>query len=35
VRNLGGHDLQALGDAFAQIDDGRPTVILAYTVKGY
>jgi pyruvate dehydrogenase E1 component len=35
VRNLGGHDLQALGDAFTQIDDGRPTVILAYTVKGH
>jgi len=35
VRNLGGHDLEALGEAFAQIDDGRPTVILAYTVKGY
>ncbi|MCW2542217.1 MAG: pyruvate dehydrogenase [Frankiales bacterium] len=35
VRDLGGHDLQALRDAFAQIDDARPTVILAYTVKGY
>ncbi|MDN5857157.1 MAG: pyruvate dehydrogenase [Pseudonocardia sp.] len=34
VRNLGGHDLDALGDAFAEIDDARPTVILAYTVKG-
>ena len=35
VRNLGGHDLRAVGDAFAAIDDTRPTVIFAYTVKGY
>ena len=35
VRNLGGHDLAALGDAFVAIDDSRPTVIFAYTVKGY
>jgi pyruvate dehydrogenase E1 component len=35
IRNLGGHDLAALGDAFAAIDDTRPTVIFAYTVKGY
>src|SRR4051812_39477167 len=35
IRNLGGHDLAALGDAFAEIDDSRPTVIFAYTVKGY
>jgi pyruvate dehydrogenase E1 component len=35
VRNLGGHDLAALREAFAQIDDTRPTVILAYTLKGY
>ncbi|MFC1408483.1 pyruvate dehydrogenase [Streptacidiphilus sp. N1-12] len=34
VRNLGGHDLTALDGAFAAIDDGRPTVIFAYTVKG-
>lgn len=34
-RNLGGHDLRALDDAFAAIDDTRPTVIFAYTVKGY
>ncbi len=34
VRNLGGHDLEALRTAFAQIDDSRPTVIIAYTVKG-
>jgi pyruvate dehydrogenase E1 component len=35
IRNLGGHDLDALGHAFAAIDDTRPTVIFAYTVKGY
>jgi pyruvate dehydrogenase E1 component len=35
VRNLGGHDLAALADVFAMIDDQRPTVIFAYTVKGY
>jgi pyruvate dehydrogenase E1 component len=35
VRNLGGHDLDALGEAFRAIDDTRPTVIFAYTVKGH
>ena len=35
IRNLGGHDFAALADAFAAIDDTRPTVIVAYTVKGY
>jgi pyruvate dehydrogenase E1 component len=35
IRNLGGHDLTALGQAFEAIDDTRPTVIFAYTVKGY
>ncbi len=35
VRNLGGHDLRALDAAFDQVDDTRPTVIFAYTVKGY
>jgi pyruvate dehydrogenase E1 component len=35
VRNLGGHDLDALGEAFSAIDDTRPTVIFAYTVKGH
>jgi len=35
IRNLGGHDLDALADAFAAIDDTRPTVIFAYTVKGH
>lgn len=35
IRNLGGHDHRALADTFAAIDDSRPTVIFAYTVKGY
>ena len=35
ISNLGGHDLMSLRNAFAQIDDTRPTIILAYTIKGY
>ena len=35
IRNLGGHDLPALDAALSAIDDSRPTVIFAYTVKGY
>jgi pyruvate dehydrogenase E1 component len=35
IRALGGHDLTALGNAFAAIDADRPTVIFAYTIKGY
>ncbi|MET7419029.1 transketolase C-terminal domain-containing protein [Dactylosporangium sp. NPDC005555] len=35
IRNLGGHDLDALRAAYAQIDDTRPTVVIAYTIKGY
>jgi pyruvate dehydrogenase E1 component len=35
ISNLGGHDLQCLRDAFASIDDNRPTLIIAYTIKGY
>lgn len=35
IRNLGGHDMAALDAAFAAIDDNRPTVIFAYTIKGY
>ena len=35
IRNLGGHDLAALDAAYDAIDDDRPTVILAYTIKGY
>jgi pyruvate dehydrogenase E1 component len=35
VGGLGGHDIPTLVDAFARIDDDRPTVIFAYTIKGY
>ncbi|OZC75364.1 pyruvate dehydrogenase [Rhodococcus sp. 06-462-5] len=35
IRNLGGHDLDALREAYSGIDDTRPTVIIAYTVKGF
>jgi pyruvate dehydrogenase E1 component len=35
IRNLAGHDLVSLDAAFGAIDDTRPTVIFAYTVKGY
>jgi pyruvate dehydrogenase E1 component len=35
IRNLGGHDLAALTKAYRQIDDSRPTVVIAYTIKGY
>ncbi len=37
VRDLGGHDLGDILDAFAQArsDTSRPTVVFAYTIKGY
>ena len=35
VRDLGGHDPHTLLATFARIDDTVPTVIFAYTVKGY
>jgi pyruvate dehydrogenase E1 component len=36
-RDLGGHDLGALVDAYRQADaePGRPTVVFAYTIKGW
>lgn len=34
IKNLGGHDFAALRQAYSEIDDTRPTVIIAYTVKG-
>ncbi|MCH8611739.1 transketolase-like TK C-terminal-containing protein [Arsenicicoccus dermatophilus] len=34
VRDLGGHDLPRLLETYRQIDDTRPTVIFAYTLKG-
>ena len=36
VRNLGGHDLLTLREAFAEADAaGVPTVVFAYTIKGW
>ncbi|MCA0347062.1 MAG: pyruvate dehydrogenase [Actinobacteria bacterium] len=34
VRDLGGHDLKELQATFKKIDNTRPTVIFAYTIKG-
>ncbi|WP_193608419.1 transketolase-like TK C-terminal-containing protein [Nocardioides lijunqiniae] len=34
VRDLGGHDLGLLLDTYREVDDHRPTVVFAYTVKG-
>nr|WP_202388431.1 pyruvate dehydrogenase [Nocardioides flavescens] len=34
LRDLGGHDLGLLVDTFETVDDHRPTVVFAYTVKG-
>lgn len=34
IRDLGGHDFDVLHEAFAAVDDTRPTVIFAYTIKG-
>ncbi len=34
LRDLGGHDLGALRTAFQAVDNTRPTVVFAYTVKG-
>ena len=35
MSNLGGHCIDSLTDAFDAIDHDRPTVFLAYTVKGW
>ncbi|WP_210057948.1 transketolase-like TK C-terminal-containing protein [Neorhizobium petrolearium] len=35
MNNLGGHCLEALTDVFDGIDHDRPTVFLAYTIKGW
>ena len=35
MTNLGGHDLPGLLAAFEAIDHDRPTVFIAYTVKGF
>ena len=33
--NLGGHCIETLLDAFAEADDDKPTMFIAYTVKGF
>lgn len=35
MNNLGGQCLETLTDAFDDIEDDRPTVFLAYTIKGW
>jgi pyruvate dehydrogenase E1 component len=35
LRDLGGHDLDELKAAFAAVADDRPTVMFAYTIKGW
>ncbi len=35
MNNLGGHCLRSLAETFGSISDDRPTVFLAYTVKGW
>ena len=35
MTNLGGHCIDTLTNAFDQADDDRPTMFIAYTVKGY
>jgi pyruvate dehydrogenase E1 component len=34
IRDLGGHDLGQLLSTFEAIDDSRPSVVFAYTIKG-
>jgi len=35
MTNLGGHCMETLVEAFAKADDDRPTMFIAYTVKGF
>ena len=35
MTNLGGHCIETLVDAFASADDEKPTLFIAYTVKGH
>ena len=35
LRDLGGHDLAALIDAYRRAEHDRPTVVFAYTIKGW
>jgi pyruvate dehydrogenase E1 component len=34
IRDLGGHDLDELRRTFREVDNDRPTVVFAYTIKG-
>ncbi|MDP9412481.1 MAG: pyruvate dehydrogenase [Actinomycetota bacterium] len=34
VRDLGGHDIGLLLDTYDNVDDHRPTIVFAYTIKG-
>lgn len=35
LRDLGGHDIGLLLDTYKQVDPSRPTVLFAYTIKGW
>ena len=35
MTNLGGHCIETLVEAFDSMDDDRPTLVIAYTVKGF
>lgn len=35
MTNLGGHDMEAVLEAFHAVEDDRPTCFIAYTVKGF
>src|SRR5438067_4455137 len=35
MTNLAGHDLESLIEAFDRCDDDRPTLFIAYTIKGF
>jgi pyruvate dehydrogenase E1 component len=35
MTNLGGHCIETLVEAFSQADDDRPTLFIAYTIKGF
>jgi pyruvate dehydrogenase E1 component len=34
IRDLGGHDMGLLLDTYDTVDDHRPTIVFAYTIKG-
>lgn len=34
IRDLGGHDLELLLETFDRIDNTKPTIVFAYTIKG-